>query len=66
VVEVSDRDPDLLRYVGRLGLVPGASLTLVAAEPFGGGFSIEVGGRAHVVGNEVAGELLVGEVRNAA
>src|SRR5919106_1194613 len=46
VVEVSDRDPDLLRYVGRLGLVPGASLRLVAAEPFGGGFSIEVGGEA--------------------
>ena len=68
VVEVSDRDPDLLRYVGRLGLVPGASLRLVAAEPFGGGFSIEVGGRAHVVGREVAEELLVREeeVRDAA
>jgi DtxR family Mn-dependent transcriptional regulator len=66
VIEVSDRDPDLLRYVGRIGLVPGATLTLVAAEPFGGGFAIHVGGEAHVVGREVAGELFVGEVRDAA
>ena len=63
VVEVSDRDPDLLRYVGRLGLVPGAPLELVAVEPFHGPLTVRVAGKRHAVGREVAAELLVGEVR---
>jgi DtxR family Mn-dependent transcriptional regulator len=62
IVEVSDRDPDLLRYVAELGLVPGASLTLVAAAPFGGPLTVAVAGAEHAVGREVAAELLVGEV----
>src|SRR5918999_1447638 len=60
VVEVSDRDPDLLRYVGRLGLVPGASLRLVAAEPFGGGLSLQGGGRAPLVGGGGGDDVVVG------
>jgi DtxR family Mn-dependent transcriptional regulator len=59
IVEVSDRDPDLLRYVAELGLVPGASLTLVAAAPFGGPLTVAVAGTEHAVGREVAAELLV-------
>jgi DtxR family transcriptional regulator, Mn-dependent transcriptional regulator len=62
IVEVSDRDPDLLRYVAELGLVPGAALTLLAAEPFGGPLTVEVGGEEHAVGREVAADLLVAEV----
>jgi DtxR family transcriptional regulator, Mn-dependent transcriptional regulator len=62
IVEVSDRDPDLLRYVAGLGLVPGATLTLLAAAPFGGPLTVEVGGAEHAVGREVAADLLVAEV----
>jgi DtxR family transcriptional regulator, Mn-dependent transcriptional regulator len=59
IVEVSDSNPDLLRYVAGLGLVPGAKLRLIAAEPFGGPLTVEVEGAEHAVGREVAAEVLV-------
>ena len=62
IVEVSDRDPDLLRYAGARGLVPGATLTLIAAEPFGGPLTVDVDGAEHAVGRELAAHLLVAEV----
>src|SRR5262245_25303621 len=34
VVRVPDRDPELLRYLGELELVPGASVEVVACAPF--------------------------------
>lgn len=37
VVEVADEDPALLRYVGELGLYPGAEFTVERGEPFEGG-----------------------------
>ena len=64
VVEVSDRDPNLLRYVAGLGLIPGARLTLIGVEPFGGPLTVEVDGEEHGVGPEVAADLLVSPVVN--
>ncbi len=61
IVEVSDRDPGLLRYVAELGLVVGTTLTLVAAEPFGGPLRLTVGEAEHAVGRELAADLLVAE-----
>jgi DtxR family Mn-dependent transcriptional regulator len=61
IVEVSDRDPQLLRYVAERGLVVGATLTLVAAEPFGGPLRLTVDGAEHAVGRELAADLLVAE-----
>ncbi len=37
VVEVADDDPALLRYVGELGLYPGAEFVIERGEPFDGG-----------------------------
>ena len=36
VVEVDDEDPELLRYLGKLGIYPGTELILVEHAPFGG------------------------------
>jgi DtxR family Mn-dependent transcriptional regulator len=49
VVRVSDDDPDLLRYLGALGIMPGARLTLLARGPFGGPLTVRIGGGAHGV-----------------
>jgi DtxR family transcriptional regulator, Mn-dependent transcriptional regulator len=43
VVGVSDEDPARLRYLGELGLVPGAVVVVVSRAPFDGPITIKVG-----------------------
>jgi DtxR family Mn-dependent transcriptional regulator len=59
VAEVSDHDPELLRYLGEMGLFPQTKLRLISAAPFQGPLTIEIGGRERAVGREVAGHVLV-------
>lgn len=42
VVSVADEDADLLRYVAKLGLRPGAQITIVERAPFDGPISLRV------------------------
>ena len=50
VERVSDRDSASLRYLGSLGVVPGALLKVQEQAPFGGPRWIEVGGQRHALG----------------
>lgn len=50
VERVSDRDSESLRYLGRLGLVPGAVLQIGEKAPFGGPLWVSVGGQQHALG----------------
>ena len=59
VAEVSDHDPELLRYLGEMGLFPQTKLRMISAAPFQGPLTIEIGGQEHAVGREVAGQVLV-------
>jgi DtxR family Mn-dependent transcriptional regulator len=59
IAEVSDHDPELLRYLGGMGLFPKTKIRMVAAAPFRGPITIEIGGQEHAVGREVAGHVLV-------
>lgn len=43
VVRVHDDDPARLRYLGELGLVPGASVVVVARAPFDGPITLRIG-----------------------
>lgn len=43
VVRVSDQSADRLRYLADLGLVPGALVRVVAAAPFDGPLSLQIG-----------------------
>ncbi len=43
VLRVPDRDPRLLRYLGDIGLVPDADVTVVRREPMDGPLHIQVG-----------------------
>ena len=43
VVRVSARDPEFLRYMQKRGIVPGASIRVVAREPFDGPVTLTVG-----------------------
>jgi DtxR family Mn-dependent transcriptional regulator len=59
ISRVPDSDPELLRYLGGLGLVPSASFTLVAKEPFGGTVTLEIAGTQHSLGLPVAEKIRV-------
>ncbi|MBC7224626.1 MAG: metal-dependent transcriptional regulator [Anaerolineae bacterium] len=59
VVQVPERDPQLLRYLGQLGLSPGAEVEVEAHAPFGGVLTLRVGGVRHAVGREVAERVRV-------
>ena len=59
VTRVSDSDPEMLRYLSELGVVPGARLTVLDAEPFGGGYRVEIAGVEQRVGEPLAARVLV-------
>lgn len=54
VERVSDRDPEALRYLGRLAIRPGVTLTVVEHAPFAGPTWVEVAGRRHALGVPLA------------
>lgn len=42
IVSVYDEDPDRLRYLAQLGLIPGVIVTLVSRQPYGGPLSLRL------------------------
>ena len=56
---VSDSDPERLRYLAQLGLVPNADVRVVSTEPFGGPVILEVRGVERAVGRELAATVRV-------
>lgn len=61
VVRVSDDDAARLRYLGDLGLRPGAAVTLVDRAPYGGPVTVRVGTRTAAchIGPLLAADVLV-------
>ena len=56
---VSDDDPEALRYLARLNLIPGVALEVLERTPFGGPLRIRVGETEEMVGVELARRLRV-------
>lgn len=69
VAEVSDNDPDLLRYIGGLGMYPGTSFTIVSTAPYADGpitvrlLDGEHSGEEHAVGHRAAAHLFVKDIQ---
>ncbi|MFN8453287.1 MAG: metal-dependent transcriptional regulator [Anaerolineae bacterium] len=59
VVEVDDHDPELLRYLGKLGLYPGTHVHLLACAPFDGPLTLNIGPEQHNLGYHAAKAILV-------
>lgn len=59
VVEVEDRDAELLRYLGELELFPGAEVEVVRVEPYNGPIVLRLRGRELILGRAAADEILV-------
>ena len=59
VVEVDDRDPELLRYLGELGIYPGTEFTLLVQAPFEGPLTLNIGDKEHSLGYQAAKSIKV-------
>ncbi len=59
VLRVSREDPELLSYLGALGLVPGASVVVETMAPFLGPLLVVVGRARYAIGREIAALIRV-------
>ena len=59
VVRVSDEDAQMLRYLGELGLRPGADVRVTSRAPYEGPITLRVSGTECAVGPALAGQVLV-------
>lgn len=59
IVEVDDDDPELLRYLGELGLYPGTEIIILARAPFNGPLTLNVGHHEYNLGYQAANAILV-------
>ena len=59
MARVQNNDPELLRYLGRLGLYPGAAVSVVSREPFAGPLFVRVGEHEHAIGRGVGDSVFV-------
>ncbi|MDH4102035.1 MAG: metal-dependent transcriptional regulator [Thermoleophilia bacterium] len=57
VSRVPDADPELLRYLSELGLVPGAEVALVSFAPFGGPVTVQTTAGDHTISRELADRI---------
>jgi DtxR family transcriptional regulator, Mn-dependent transcriptional regulator len=60
VSRIPDRDPKLVRYLDELGLVPDASVEIVAHAPFGGPVTVRTGAGEHAISRELADSISAG------
>lgn len=64
VVEVDDRDPELLRYLGELGIYPGTKITLLVRAPFNGPLTLSSGDDEYSLGYQAAKSIRVARRKN--
>lgn len=57
IARVPDGDPELLRYLAELGLVPGSEVELLALAPFAGPVTLRTGSGEHAIARELAGRI---------
>ena len=60
VSRVPDGDPELLRYLADLGLVPDARVEVVAQAPFGGPVTVRTASGDHAISRELAHRIAAG------
>jgi DtxR family Mn-dependent transcriptional regulator len=59
VAGVTEQMPEILRYLGQVGLRPGARLSIVEKAPLGGPVTVEVEGERHAISLELARMVMI-------
>jgi DtxR family transcriptional regulator, Mn-dependent transcriptional regulator len=57
IARVPDGDPELLRYLGELGLVPDAGVVMLEQAPFGGPVTVRTSSGEHAISRELADRI---------
>lgn len=58
---VKDQDPELLRYLEKLGVIPGVRIKILEKAPFNGPVTILLEDKEEVIGSNIAGEVYLVE-----
>jgi DtxR family transcriptional regulator, Mn-dependent transcriptional regulator len=61
ITRISDEQPELLRYLASLGLLPETPVEVEGIAPFGGPLLVRVAGAQYALGREVAGKIFVSD-----
>jgi DtxR family transcriptional regulator, Mn-dependent transcriptional regulator len=56
---VKDQNPELLRYLEKMGLIPGVKLSVLEREPFDGPITLEISGNEVTIGHNIAESIFV-------
>jgi DtxR family transcriptional regulator, Mn-dependent transcriptional regulator len=59
VAGVSEQMPEILRYLGQVGVRPGVRLSVVEKAPLGGPVTIDVAGERHAISLELARTVMI-------
>lgn len=62
ISRVKDQDPELLRYLEKLGLLPGTKVEIKEKAPFEGPLTLTIEDREQVIGHDVARNIFVAEM----
>ena len=65
MIRVSDKNPELLRYLADISLQPGVDVAVLARAPFDGPITLRINNREYIVGATLAAQVLV-ELSNEA
>ena len=58
---VTDEVPEILRYLGEIGMRPGANVRVLEKAPLGGPVTIEIAGKQHAISLELARMVMVAD-----
>jgi DtxR family transcriptional regulator, Mn-dependent transcriptional regulator len=59
VMQVEDEDPELLRYLAELAIMPGSTVRMLERAPFGGPITVQIDKRSRQIGPALAERVLV-------
>lgn len=62
VSRVKDQDPELLRYLEKVGLLPGIKIKVKEKAPFKGPVTLHIENDEQVIGNDVADNIFIAEI----